>query len=132
MKLESARLLWCVTCLLLLCWTAQASEPEPTSRELLTKPLTAEEIASMLGPEDLYSGSELGTWLAEDLLPMARTVVRETAEEAAAAAVRPLLAELAGVTAERDQLVLSRGVWRLVAAGGVVAAVLAIVVAVVR
>jgi len=62
--------------------------------------LSEAEIASMLGPEELYSGSEIAMWLVTDLLPEMRAEIAETSKASAAEAVKPLLVEIAGVRAE--------------------------------
>jgi len=89
-----------LTCLLLMCSLAQAMSPEPTSPEPSMLRLSEAEIASMLGPEELYSGSEIAMWLVTDLLPEMRAEIAETSKASAAEAVKPLLVEIAGVRAE--------------------------------
>ena len=89
-----------VLCLLLTCWTAPASAPEATLLEPSVLRLSEAEIASMLGPEELYSGSEIAMWLVTDLLPEMRAEIAETSKASAAEAVKPLLVEIAGVRAE--------------------------------
>ena len=86
--------------LMLMCLTVQAMSPELTSAEPSMLRLSEAEIASMLGPEELYSGSEIATWLARDLLPEMRAEIAETSRASAAEAVKPLLVEIAGVRAE--------------------------------
>ena len=122
MQRGSVRLAWCVTCLLVTSWTARASEPVPTSPESSMLHLTEAEIVSILGPEEHYSVPEIATLVVE-LQTEARAEIQATAVEAAAEAARPLLAELAAVTAERDLLVHSRAVWRVVGLGAFAAAV---------
>jgi hypothetical protein len=112
MKREAARgmlrLTLCATCLLLTCWLAQASEPGPISVGLSPLKLTREEIVSILGSEELYKGSEIAMWLAEKVLPEARAEIKATAEQAAADALKPVLAELAGQKARAEILVAQR------------------------
>ena len=126
MKRRSARLLLCVTCLLLPCWTVQASEPEPTSPEPSLLKLTEEEIVSILGPEESYSVPEIATIVIE-LQAEARAEIKATAVEAAAAAARPMLVTIAGLEAERDSLARSRLAWALIAAALAVVAGVAII-----
>lgn len=128
MKQGSARLLLCVTCLLLLSWTVRASEPAPTSPEPSWTQLTEGEIAEMLLSEAPYNAQETASLIVAALVAD-RQVQQETAVDAAAAAVAPVLVELAGVTAERDSLRDSRNVWRLIGFGGILAAVIAGIIA---
>jgi len=99
--------------LMLMCLTVQAMSPELTSAEPSMLRLSEAEIASMLGPEELYSGSEIAMWLVTDLLPEIRAEIAETSRASAAEAVKPLLVEIAGLTAERDSalrgLAVARG-----------------------
>ena len=101
-----------LTCLLLTCSLAQAMSPEPTSPEPSMLRLSEAEIASMLGPEELYSGSEIAMWLVTDLLPEMRAEIAETSKASAAEAARPLLVEIAGLTAERDSALQALAVAR--------------------
>ena len=89
-----------LACLLLTCSLALAMSPELMSTEPSMLRLGEAEIASMLGPEELYSGSEIAMWLVTDLLPEMRAEIAETSKASAAEAVKPLLVEIAGVRAE--------------------------------
>lgn len=112
------RLTLCATCLLVTCWLALASEQEPTSPEPSIGLPTRERLISLLGSSDLYSGSEIADWLVDDLFPLEvvpaiKVAFHQTAESAAAEAVKPVLVELAGVTAEKAVVVRQLGTSRI-------------------
>lgn len=121
MRQGNMRLTLCAICLLVTCSLGLASERAPTSPAPSMLKLTEAEIVSMLGPEGSYSVPEIATIVLE-LQVEARAEIRRTSEEAAAAGVRPVLVELAGVTAERDAYRSQLRTWRTVA---VIAGVLA-------
>ena len=100
---------------------------ESTSLEPSVLHLTQGEIASMLGSEEQYSGSEIATWLVGVLQPEVREEIRATAEQAAAVTARPLLVDIAGLRAERAVLVRQRNVSRCIAGVAAIVAVVAVV-----
>ena len=100
---------------------------ESTSLEPSVLHLTQGEIASMLGSEEQYSGSEIATWLVGVLQPEVREEIRATAEQAAAVAVRPLLVDIAGLKAERSVLVRQRNTGWCLAVAAALAALAAVV-----
>jgi hypothetical protein len=94
-------MLWLVS-LLGTCWLLPASAPESTSPEPSLLRLTEGEIVSMFEPDQPYSARELA-YVVLELQVEARAEIRATSEQAAAEAVRPVLVELAGARAERDE-----------------------------
>ena len=93
--------------LLRTCSPLPAEQPEPTLPAPSIGLPTVERLVSLLGSSELYSGSEIADWLVNDLFPLevepaVRVAFRQVAEQAGAEAVKPVLVELAGVTAERD------------------------------
>lgn len=105
---------WVLAALLLMCWSWRATARESTSEEQSLLSLTEAQIVSMLEPQAPYSAGEIA-WLVLDLQAEARAEINRTAEEAAAAAVRPVLAMLA-----EEQARAAR--WRTAAFVGFVAA----------
>lgn len=128
MRAPRLRLLWPV--LLLLMFSplpvrpAEVTSPE-SSPPSATVPLqTCLDELTRLEQKSIEQVTRLESDFAERLR-LAVTV-------AAAEAVKPLLVELSGVTAERDAALLSRGIWRVVGIGSIATVVVTIVVALFR
>ena len=118
-------MLWLV-CLLGTCWPLPASAPDPTSPEPSLLRLTEGEIVSMFEPDQPYSARELA-YVVLELQAEARAEIRTTSEQAAADAVVPVLVQLAGARAERDE---ARARLRAARAGGLFAGAVGVVVGV--
>lgn len=98
---------WCAIFLMLLCSIARASEPELTSPEPSMLQLTEAEIEAVFVSGQPYSAREIALIVSE-LQAEHRAELQTTATDAAAEALRPVLVELGGVTAERDAAVIQR------------------------